>query len=176
MLLDRLMPHCDFYERHAITIRATPERVYEACRTSHLGESRVVKALLAMRGMKSGPRQFPPPNFKLLADDPPREMVLGIEGPFWNPRCKLREVSAETFTGPVTGNVARGAWNFLVEPDGAVTRLSTETRVLCSDESRWKFRLYWTLIRPFSGLIRIMMLRTIRKDAEKSVPSGVTGS
>ena len=167
MLLDRLMPHCDFFERHAITIRATPERVYETCRTSHLARSRVVKLLLAMRGMKSGRQQFPPPGFALLADDPPREYVLGIEGPFWNPRCKLREVNAETFTSPVSGNVARGAWNFLIEPDGAVTRLSTETRVLCSDESRWKFRLYWMLIRPFSGLIRIMMLRTIRKDAER---------
>ena len=168
MLLDRLMPHCDFFERHAITIRATPERVYSACRTAHLGKSRVVKALLAMRGMKSGPHQFPPPSFTLLAEDPPREMVLGIEGPFWNPRCKLRDdLSAETFAAPVTGNTARGAWNFLVEPDGAVTRLSTETRVLCSDKSRWKFRLYWTLIRPFSGLIRIMMLRTIRADAER---------
>ena len=166
MILDRLLPHCDFVERHAITIRATPERVYATCKTSHLAQSRIVKALLAMRGMKSGPRHFPPAGFALLADDPPAELVLGIEGPFWNPRCKLREVTAETFAQPVTGNVARGAWNFLIEPAGDATRLSTETRVLCSDESRWKFRLYWTLIRPFSGLTRIMMLRTIRKDAE----------
>jgi hypothetical protein len=170
MLLDHYLPHCDFYERHAITIRATPERVYETCRTSNLAQSRIAKLFLRMRGMKAGPRQFPPPNFKLLGEDPPREYVLGIEGPFWQPRCQLREVTPETFTGPVTGNAARGAWNFFVEPDGAMTRLSTETRVLCSDESRWKFRLYWMLIRPFSGLIRILMLRTIRKDAEKPVP------
>ena len=167
MLLDHYLPHCDFFERHAIVIRATPERVFEACKTSHLSRSRIVKMLLAMRGMRSDRQHFPPAGFHLLADDPPREMVLGIEGPFWNPRCKLRDVTAETFATPVAGNVARGAWNFLVEPDGAATRLSTETRVLCSDESRWKFRLYWMLIRPFSGLIRIMMLRTIRKDAER---------
>ena len=49
----------------------------------------------------------------------------------------------------------------------AGTRLSTETRVRCSeDASRRRFRLYWAVIAPFSGLIRREVLRTIRHEAE----------
>jgi len=47
------------------------------------------------------------------------------------------------------------------------TILSTETRVTCGDAaSRRKFLLYWSVIRPFSGLIRILLLRALRDAAE----------
>ena len=166
MQLDRFMPHCDFYERHETLVRATPARVYEACRTADLASNPIVKLLLAMRGMRRDGTKFPPSGFHLLADDPPHEVVLGLEGPFWKPTCSLRDVNAETFRGPVQGNAARAAWNFLIQAEGSVTRLSTETRVLCSDQARMKFRMYWLFIRPFSGLIRRLMLRSIRKQAE----------
>ena len=64
---------------------------------------------------------------------------------------------------------ARAAWNFLVErtPDGGVT-LSTETRVQPADaESARRFRRYWWLVRPWSGLTRRYMLRAIRREAER---------
>jgi hypothetical protein len=36
--------------------------------------------------------------------------------------------------------------------------------MLCLDESsRRRFRRYWLFIRPFSGLIRMEMLRVIRQ-------------
>jgi hypothetical protein len=51
--------------------------------------------------------------------------------------------------------------------------VSTETRVLCTDErSRRAFRRYWTLVRPFSGLTRIEMLRAIRREAERHPRGG----
>jgi hypothetical protein len=61
--------------------------------------------------------------------------------------------------------MARGVWNFGVSEIGTgKTLLETETRVTCGDvASRRKFRLYWLLVRPFSGLIRRLMLRAIRK-------------
>ena len=173
MLLDRLMPHCDFVEHHEIVTRASPERVYAALRTADFVAHPVVKLLLALRGMGRKPKTlgagaFRREGFYVIGDDPPRELVIGLEGPFWRPRCKLRQVTAETFSTPVTGQAARGAWNFLIErqSDGR-TRLSTETRVLCSDESRTKFSLYWSVIRPFSGLTRRFMLRSIRAEAER---------
>ena len=53
-----------------------------------------------------------------------------------------------------------------------VTLLATETRVLCLDTaSRRRFRLYWTLIGPFSGLIRKDILRSIKRQAEFSGPA-----
>jgi hypothetical protein len=45
--------------------------------------------------------------------------------------------------------------------------LSTETRVHVADPaSRKKFRRYWLVVRPFSGLIRILLLRAARTRAE----------
>lgn len=175
MLLDRFLPHCDVFERHATTVHAPPERVYAALRTADFAANPVVKLLLGLRGMRrTKPKAFDLDTFRhegfyILADQPPRELVIGLEGPFWKPNCKLLKVDAESFMKPVSRNAARGAWNFFVEPlgDGTV-RLSTETRVLCADDARRKFRMYWTFIRPFSGLIRIFMLRAIRKEAESS--------
>jgi hypothetical protein len=54
------------------------------------------------------------------------------------------------------------------EDDRGRTVLTTETRVACGDPaSRAKFRAYWTVVRPFSGLIRILMLRAVRRECER---------
>ena len=46
-------------------------------------------------------------------------------------------------------------------------RLSTETRVHVSDPvSRRKFQRYWRVVRPFSGLIRMSILRAAKRRAE----------
>ena len=173
MLIDRLMPHCDFYERHTTLVRATPERVYEAILEADLVSHPIARVLLFLRGMgrmsrtPRTTRQFAD-GFAVAAENPPSEVVIGLEGPFWKPGCRPRGVDEEGFATPVPPNTARGAWNFFVERDGASTRVTTETRVLCSDDARTKFRLYWMVIRPFSGLIRRMMLRAIRREAERS--------
>ena len=47
--------------------------------------------------------------------------------------------------------------------------LSTETRIqYFGAAARRKFRLYWTLVGPFSGLIRRALLRGVRQQAERS--------
>jgi hypothetical protein len=44
--------------------------------------------------------------------------------------------------------------------------LSTETRVVCFGEAtRRRFLLYWRLIEPFSGLIRLSLLRGAKKNS-----------
>ena len=162
MLIDTLLPHCDFYERHSILVRATPERAYAAVRSADLGSSRLTRVLLAMRGITNKRR----PPFAVAAEDPPREVVLGIEGPFWKPHCHPYGVS--DFTTPVPPDVARGAWNFFIERvDDERVRVTTETRVLCGENAKRKFAVYWFFIRPGSGLIRRLMLRGIRREAER---------
>ncbi len=162
------MPHCDFYERHSTLVRATPERAYEAIQRVDLAAHPVARLLMMLRGMGRAsrtPSRFAD-GFTLAAEDPPSELVIGLEGPFWQPACRPRGVDAAGFATPVPANTARGAWNFFVEREGDGARVTTETRVLCSDDARMKFRLYWMFIRPFSGLIRRLMLREIRKEAE----------
>jgi hypothetical protein len=168
MLIDRLMPHCDFHERHSTLVRATPERAYDAILHANLAGHPVAKVLLFLRGMGRTSRtvlQFSD-GFRVAAQDPPSEIVIGLEGPFWKPACRPRGIDAEGFATPVPRETARAAWNFFIQREGDATRVTTETRVLCSDDARTKFRLYWLIVRPFSGLIRRMMLRAIRKEAE----------
>ncbi len=105
----------------------------------------------------------------LLGEQPGHEVVLGTIGRFWRPSGGMRPFAAAEFASFREEGWAKGAWNFRVSvaPDGATT-LSTETRVRCTDpRSRRTFRRYWRLVRPFSGLIRIEMLRAIRREAER---------
>ena len=45
--------------------------------------------------------------------------------------------------------------------------LSTETRIKCFGRAAlWKFRVYWSLIGPFSGLIRKAILKQVKTEAE----------
>lgn len=103
--------------------------------------------------------------FGQLAEEPGREVVLGVEGQFWRPAGAILPFSEEMFCEPVQPGFARGVWNFAVQDAGqGLTVLSTETRVICGDAaSRLKFRAYWIVVRPFSGLIRVIMLKAVKK-------------
>jgi len=103
-----------------------------------------------------------------LGERPGEELVLGTVGRFWRARGELCATSPARFREPAPPGTAKAAWNFVVDrrSDGA-TELRTETRVLCADvATRRRFRAYWTLIKPFSGLIRCEMLAAVRSAAE----------
>jgi hypothetical protein len=88
-------------------------------------------------------------------------------------------VNAENFKAFDKSGYAKAVWNFSIDADGPedeVTRLTTETRIKCLDEgSRRSFGFYWTFVQPFSGLIRMEMLKTIKRKAELSEPPAVAG-
>ncbi len=195
MLLDDLMPQYDVVERHRTLIRASPNIVFDAIREADLAGGRITRALLALRAAPAALlaiarspraawtehnarasaqqrvvrlRDFERAGFHIVAERAPDELVIGLLGRFWTPRGDLcAEVTTDTFrAGPPVGMVLAG-WNFtvLARPDGS-SELRTETRVWCSADARWKFRLYWLAVRPGSGLIRRAMLRAIRHHAE----------
>jgi hypothetical protein len=181
-LLDRFAPHPDASEVHRAGVAAPPEAVYRALWTVDFARSPVVAGLLALRALPgwirsrgTGPRgreltlnRILELGFGRLAEEPDREIVLGVSGRFWHPTGNLEPFRPEDFSRPVPPGMARGVWSFRVVPraDGG-TLLSTETRVTCGDAaSRFRFRLYWLAVRPFSGLIRIAMLRSVRRAAE----------
>jgi len=62
----------------------------------------------------------------------------------------------------------QAAWNVRIEPtDEAACVLSTETRIAYfGPAARRRFRLYWTLAGPFSGLLRHALLVGIRRRSE----------
>lgn len=188
MLIDRFMPRPDAVEVHALVIEAPPQAVYRALWATDFGGSWLVKGLLGLRALpallssrarrRGAPRRLDleaviAAGFGRLAEDPGRELVLGVVGRFWRPADNLLPFDRAAFDGPVPPGTARAVWNFSLRPAGSGgCELSTETRVQCGDRrSRRKFRLYWLAVRPFSGLIRRLMLRRIRRTA-LATPSG----
>jgi hypothetical protein len=186
MLLDSYMPTWQVRERHQLRVPATAGAVYAALRTTDFGAHPLVRGLLGVRVLpaalargRSGLREarrraagpldlaaFERQGFRVLAEDPPHEILIGLEGAFWRPRGDLRPVDPSTFRGPVPPGLARAAWNFRVEPRGpGECLLGTETRVRSGPGAAAALRLYWLLIRPGSGVIRRLMLRAVRNRA-----------
>jgi hypothetical protein len=166
-------------------VRAPRERTWRALRTADLGRSHLVHALLAVRALPAaltgrrdarGPRpgvltldDLLRSGFVLLAERPAEEIVFGIVGKFWQPAGGVREVDAAGFRDLEEPGWAKAAWSFSVADAGpGATRLATETRVRCTDAaSRRRFRAYWLVVRPFSGVIRRSILRAVRDEAER---------
>ena len=158
--IDDVMPVWQFNELHSIHVNAPPERVFGSIHQVTPREIRLFITLTTIRrlGRPAPPNIMNAPeneplldlatrtSFRYLADDPPREVVVG--------------------TRIAPGVTA--VMNFLVTPDGrGGSNVSTETRVFASSDSvRRKFAVYWRVIRPGSDIIRRSWLRAIRKRAE----------
>ena len=184
MLIDSFALNPDAVEMHSIVIDASAKEVTGALWTADLGGSLIIKLLMGLRSLPEFilRRRCMPPRkraitlqtivdsgFGILANEP-EEIVLGVTGRFWRPTGNLSLFKREDFDRPVPPGLARGVWNFSVREDRpGRTILSTETRVVCGDDvSRRKFRVYWFFVRPFSGLIRRVMLRAVRRTCGKT--------
>jgi hypothetical protein len=110
---------------------------------------------------------------------PERELVFGIAGRFWRLDGDLRRLAdRDAFAAFHEEGCVKGAWNLRVEPsDGGASRLSTETRIVGFGlAARRKFRLYWAVVGPFSGLVRRALLRGVRRRAERATDHRRTGT
>ncbi len=190
MLLDEFLPTFDVRASYAIRIVAPPDRVYTSLRTAdfdHWGLMRVLFGVRALPGFLWEPQatwrrlyserrrqrvtleRVLERGFSLLGERPGEELVLGTVGRFWVARGELGPVSPQSFREPSPPGTAKAAWNFVVrrESQGRI-KLTTETRVLCADaQTRRRFRAYWMLVGPFSGLIRCEMLAAVRAAAQR---------
>lgn len=185
MRIDDFMPQWDFNEYHQTMVAAEPETIYKAVRKVELGRSPLVRPLLLLRElpMRLFVRDYESTGlagtlddmfelgFIKLADQPPDELVFGLAGRFWVLSPKLHELTPREFIAFDQPGQAKAAGNLHIRRLGQNTcRLSTETRIQCLDpKAKRQFRRYWTMIRPFSGLIRIEWLRLIKREAEKRV-------
>ena len=96
------------------------------------------------------------------------EFVLGLVGKFWALRAHILQLDAVQYTEFSQPGYAKLAWNFAIQESApGLVRLSTETRILCTDShSKSRFKLYWFLIGRFSGLTRKEMLRVVKRKIE----------
>ena len=172
MTLIEVMPHYDVREYHQTIINASREEVYRVMKTMDFRASRIVRTLLWIR---SGGRaaksvtleDFWRRGFLLLSDAPNDEVLLGLVGRFWTPTGSLLDISPAQFVSFEDPSYAKTAFNFQLRDHPSGTLLTTETRVKCfRNPERICFLGYWTVIRPFSGLIRKEMLRQIKAACE----------
>ena len=154
--LDEFMPEYEFAERHAISIAAEAADVDLALRGVTFGDVPLMRVLLFLRGigrpaadetvLRAISRRA-----RTLEDVPGEGIVLSLGGRFWRVRGGGDEPPAAAV---IDFRVKEG-------------RLTTETRVHVDHlPSRRKFARYWRVIRPFSALTRILVLRAAKRRAE----------
>jgi hypothetical protein len=186
--LEEALPEYDFRERHSRWIEAPPERVDEAVRAVTIGDMpiarilfriRLAPARLLGRAWKRRPLEVSlidhalDVSFGSLGDEAADEIALGLIGQPWkiatgDTRRFHRPQDFVAFSEP---GFVKAAMNFRFERRGSGTLLTTETRVLATDpKSRGRFRRYWFVIRPGSGLIRRSWLRAAERRAIVAQP------
>jgi hypothetical protein len=187
VLLDECLPGWEFRELHRRLVAAPPERVWDTLVTLRGSDVRLTRALMAIRALPArlaGGRYrlmdaredrslldgFLANGFLVLGRGPD-EMVLGAVGRFWRPRGGglVSLADADQFARFAEPGFAKAVVNFRTAATGQGTLLSTETRVLATDErTRRVFGLYWTIIRLGSGLIRRDILAATAARAERA--------
>lgn len=153
-----------------------------------LAASPVSMALLFLRGYGARaarraegafPERLVRFGFTKIAEDPGRELVFGLAGRFWRPAGGLRRLAdAAAFEAFAEDGCVKAAWNLRVDAAGEdASEFSTETRIQYFGASaRRKFRVYWTLVGPFSGLLRRALLREVARGAAGEVgPTAACG-
>ncbi len=169
MLIDNYMPEFQFNEKHGIEINATPEETYPVLKTIDFFKSKIIKTLFMLRGLPgkmSTLEGFIESGFMLLEEKAGEEIVLGL---LINPlEFRPLSISPDAFGAFDKKHHILIAWNFhLYIVDTHKSLLTTETRILCtSRKSKIIFSLYWLMISRFSGLIRIIILRLIKREVQ----------
>lgn len=189
-LIDEWMPVYDRSSRHSTQIAASIRDVWRALLATDFTDHPVVRSLLGLRALPTfllhprkalarsiRPRERPAvgidailrTEFVLLQKRAPTDLVLGVTGRFWSLTGNLTTSDLAAFRDPVPEGLARACWAFeLTGRDGA-TRLATETRILCAGRrERRAFGMYWTMIRPFSGMIRTLILGQVAREVRRA--------
>ena len=180
-VLDRFMPVYEVRGRHHIRIAAPPAITLAAARDMDLLESPVVRAIIRTRELVLGatPDTRPRPHgllaevqalgWGVLADVPDRELVVGAVTQPWKANVVFRALPAEEFAAFAEPGYVKIAWTLRADPDGpAGSIFRSETRAIATDPSaRARFRLYWSCLSPGIILIRRLMLRPLRAEAER---------
>ena len=179
--LDDFMPTYEVAERHHVRVLAPADATMQAARAMRLRDSAIVSAIFRARELvlSADPASPAEPaglldqmqalGWRTLHEEPGREIVMGAVTQPWHANVVFQGLSPEHFKAFQEPGYVKIAWTLKVEPIGASESIfRTETRVVATDpDARWRFRWYWARFSPGIVLIRHMMLRQVRRDAER---------
>ena len=170
MIIDKYVKKFDFNEVHSIEIDASMQEIYPKIRQVNFRKSIIINSLFTLRGLPKLMNNldgFIDAGFMNLEAKKNEEIVMGLLGG----KKGLTQIKPSEFFDFNKKLYVKGVWNFsLKKTDEYKTRLTTETRIICTDKiSKFIFRLYWFVIKPFSGLSREVMLKLIKEAVEKEV-------
>ncbi|PIE74775.1 MAG: hypothetical protein CSA18_03060 [Deltaproteobacteria bacterium] len=167
-LIDKYLPQYTFSEYHATMVKCPIENVYQIAKDVDLSKSKLITLLFKIRGLPTKRLNLQSfiadIGFTNLEENYPYENLIG----FWT-KGKVEKVpSHKAFVSNSISPWLKAVWNFKFEAmDKGKTRVSTETRGLCvAPITRFTFGLYWSTIKPFSGMTRVKMLRIIKDESE----------
>lgn len=196
MLIDRFLPRYDFAVAHAVVLPAPPEECWAAARRVDFLRHPIVRVLLAGRAFPLRVAEFvtrgqgtsstaaealhafrlddmPRLGFVLLGEQPGVEVVYGqVSRPWKAAASEEPRIDPAGFAEFRTPGFAKIAFSLSVTPRGGGSSiLVVETRVaLTDDDSLRRFRRYWRVIRPFSDVLRRIVLRMIATEVRQSRP------
>jgi hypothetical protein len=182
MDLDDLLPVTDHVTRQSRWINASPDLVWDALHevkltglplTVVLSAARFLPVLLSGKGFGHlHDRPFldvlPVP---LLSSDPPESVVFGGALQAWKLSGGQEPPSLDAAALPdfAEPGWVKAAMDFRLTPRGNGTELSSETRVLSTDNTtRRRFAAYWVFVRPGSTAVRWEVLTAVQLKAESA--------
>jgi len=174
MLQDKYLRQADICRTASIKIKAPINNVYPIVEELNFSTSKIIYWLFKLRGIPvpesltlKGLEKI---NFVKLEAIRNQEIIIGLIGQFWKPTGKLRRFQPDEFINYSHGDFSKATWNFeLRKINDSKTELITETRIFCpTQKTKNKFRLYWTIIEPFSSWIRREILKAIKEQAEST--------
>jgi hypothetical protein len=180
-LLDRFMPEYDVVDRHRINVAAPAAVTLAAARDADLYDNLLLRAVFKGRELilRAGPDNRSRPRglladvqslgWAILAETAGREIVVGAVTKPWEADVTFRSLPAETFAAFDEPDYVKIVWTLRADAiDATSSVFRTETRALATDPSaRAKFRRYWSFLSPGIVLIRRMMLRPVKAEAER---------
>lgn len=166
MLIERMMPRPDTQTRQERVVAASAAEIWPGARAIRIRTLLRVRVLLWIREAPSRLLGKPLENFPVVAEVEGEEVVMAICGRLWALVGNIADVPVGEVAEYREEGSAKAYWNFYLRELGdGRTLVSTDTRVECYGEgAKWKFAVYWVVMRPFAEWIRVQCLKAIERE------------
>jgi len=165
-LTNKYLLDFDYNEIHSITVKSNLENCYHSTMHLDLSKSKIINFLFRLRGLPFSKTKLSELTknlkFTLLEESKYTEFIYG----FWA-KSKVDWINDQKeFINGGKDYQVKSIWSFqFIQKNENECEIITETRVKClTMKSKILFSIYWFFVKPFSGLVRIEMLKLIKRN------------